>query len=99
MKISALSAVTSLRLMSKTPVRSLADLKGMGIKTGRDLIAPLKHYDTEGVIIPSVECFLLSILSWQLNARMSRNLIPVLIPFDVFHRCQPPEPAFFFGFL
>ncbi len=57
MKVIALSAVTSLRLMSKTPVRSLADLKGMRIKTGRELIAPLKHYGAEGVIIPSVETY------------------------------------------
>jgi TRAP-type C4-dicarboxylate transport system substrate-binding protein len=57
MKVIALSAVTSLRLMSKTPVRSLADLKGMRIKTGRELIAPLKHYGAEGIIIPSVETY------------------------------------------
>lgn len=57
MKVLALSAVTSLRLMSKTPVRSLADLKGMRIKTGRELIAPLKHYGAEGIIIPSVETY------------------------------------------
>lgn len=57
MKIIALSAVTSLRLMSKTPVRSLPDLKGMRIKTGKELIAPLKHYGAEGVIIPSVETY------------------------------------------
>ncbi len=57
MKVIALSAITSLRLMSKIPVRSLADLKGMRIKTGRELIAPLKHYGAEGVIIPSVETY------------------------------------------
>jgi TRAP-type transport system periplasmic protein len=57
MKILGLSAVTSLRLMSKAPINSLADLKGLRMKAPVETLAVLKHYGAEGVVIPTPEVF------------------------------------------
>ena len=57
MKILAVSSITSLRLMSKTPVGSLTDLKGMRIKAAKELLAPLKRFGAEGVIVPTPEAY------------------------------------------
>jgi TRAP-type transport system periplasmic protein len=59
MKVLAISAMTQLRLMTKKPVRSLADLKGMRVKAPRELIAPLKHYGAEGVIVPTPDVYMM----------------------------------------
>jgi TRAP-type transport system periplasmic protein len=55
MKILGVSAVTSLRLMSKVPINSLADLKGLRLKAPVETLAVLKHYSAEGVVIPTPE--------------------------------------------
>jgi TRAP-type C4-dicarboxylate transport system substrate-binding protein len=55
MKILGVSAVTSLRLMSKAPINSLADFKGVRMKAPVETLAVLKHYGAEGVVIPTPE--------------------------------------------
>lgn len=55
MKILGVSAVTSLRLMSKVPINSLVDFKGLRIKAPVETLAVLKHYNAEGVVIPTPE--------------------------------------------
>jgi TRAP-type transport system periplasmic protein len=57
MKILGVAAVTSLRLMSKTPINALGDLKGMRMKAPVESLATLKHYGAEGIIIPTPEAF------------------------------------------
>lgn len=57
MKILAVAAITELRLMSKIPVHGLADLKGMRIKAAKELIAPIKRFGAEGLIIPTPEAY------------------------------------------
>jgi TRAP-type transport system periplasmic protein len=59
MKVLAIASVTQLRLMTKKPVRSLADLKGMRIKAAKELIAPLKHYGAEGVVVPTPDAYMM----------------------------------------
>jgi TRAP-type transport system periplasmic protein len=57
MKILGVAAVTSLRLMSKGPINSLADFKGLRMKAPVETLAVLKHYGAEGVVIPTPEAF------------------------------------------
>jgi len=54
-KVLALTAATPMRLMTIKPVRTLADLKGMKIKTSGDMIAPLKAFGAEGLGISMAE--------------------------------------------
>jgi TRAP-type C4-dicarboxylate transport system substrate-binding protein len=54
-KVLALTAATPLRLMTIKPVKTLADLKGMKIKTSGDMIAPLKVFGAAGLGISMAE--------------------------------------------
>ncbi len=55
LKVLALTAATPLRLMTVKPVRTLADLKGMRIKTSGDMVAPLNVFGAEGLGISMAE--------------------------------------------
>ena len=57
MKILGVAPVTSLRLMSKIPINSLTDLKGLRMKAPVETLNVLKHYGAEGIIIPTPEAF------------------------------------------
>ncbi len=57
MKILGVAPVTSLRLMSKVPINSLTDLKGLRMKAPVETLNVLKHYGAEGIIIPTPEAF------------------------------------------
>jgi TRAP-type transport system periplasmic protein len=56
-KALALTGSTPMYFMSTKPVRTLADLKGMRIKTSFDMVAPLKEYGAEGLEWPMVEVY------------------------------------------
>jgi len=54
-KVLALTAAPRMRLTTLRPVKTLADLKGMKIKTSGDMIAPLKAFGAEGLGISMAE--------------------------------------------
>ncbi len=54
-KLLGCTAGSPWRLMTIKPVRTLADLRGMKLKTTSDTIAPLKEYGAEGLQIPMKE--------------------------------------------
>ena len=54
-KVLALTAATPMYLMTIKPVRTLADLKGMKIKTSGDMVAPLRAFGAEGLGISMAE--------------------------------------------
>lgn len=56
-KVLAVNVASPMFLMSTKPVRSLADFKGLRIKTSADMIAPLKEFGAEGVASPMGEAY------------------------------------------
>jgi TRAP-type transport system periplasmic protein len=56
-KLLGCTAGSPWRLMTIKPVGTLADLKGMKIKTTSDSIAPLKEFGAEGLEIPMKEAY------------------------------------------
>ncbi len=57
MKILGVAPVTSLRLMSKTPINNLADFKGLRMKAPVETLSTLRNYGAEGIIIPTPEAY------------------------------------------
>jgi TRAP-type C4-dicarboxylate transport system substrate-binding protein len=56
-KLLAITGASPMRLMSVKPVRTLADLKGMRIKTSSDMVVPLKEYGADGLEISMAETY------------------------------------------
>jgi TRAP-type C4-dicarboxylate transport system substrate-binding protein len=57
MKILGVAAITTMRFMSKEPIKSLADLKGLRMKAPVETLSTLKHFGAEGVVVPTMESY------------------------------------------